>query len=562
MFIMEGREIQIPRNIGSPNSSASDVRHKLDEISGLSRLDFAGGDVRDSLDYRPSFRDLMAFVFQPQNVVANRDVLFYRAHTFEHREKLRRNILPYVLNAVTPDVLSAQHELDQVMRELRRKQRDFDRAQRASSRWEAEMAGHLGRARELGFAEPGVSDLSQEVMLALLRDVAKKTVEDFHADSATVSQAVEELVRLEALESKLSSELANLKSRQSELSRLREGAGSYEEALSLQRDRLTISEWLVTQPPSEEGCPLCGSNNATEQEKVEELRRSLAQIEASAGQVSELPAAVDREVHQLRRGVDELAERLAGVRRQKRTLTQGSTEAQQRQFGSLSAAHFLGQLSQALSLYDEVTDDGELAAEIVALKERAQLLSGRIDLDRVERLKETALDHISGHIARFMPSLDNDHPNDPARLMINDLTIRISETDGDSFLWNVGSGSNWLSYHLSTMLALQTFFLSQRRSPVPGLLVFDQPSQAYFPEKLLRGVVQEAPRWTDEDSRAVRKAFELFGRVVGDLKGELQIIVLDHAPEPVWGHLPNVSLAENWRTGRKLVPDDWPGVEA
>ena len=111
------------------------------------------------------------------------------------------------------------------------------------------------------------------------------------------------------------------------------------------------------------------------------------------------------------------------------------------------------------------------------------------------------------------------------------------------------------------MLALQTFFLSQRHSPVPGLLVFDQPSQAYFPEKLLRGVVQEAPRWTDEDSRAVRKAFELFGRVIRDLKGELQIIVLDHAPEPVWGHLPNVSLTENWRTGRKLVPDDWPGAE-
>ncbi len=111
------------------------------------------------------------------------------------------------------------------------------------------------------------------------------------------------------------------------------------------------------------------------------------------------------------------------------------------------------------------------------------------------------------------------------------------------------------------MLALQTFFLSQRRSPVPALLVFDQPSQAYFPEKPLRGVVREAPIWTDEDSRAVRRAFELFGRVVGDLNGELQIIVLDHAPEPVWGHLPNVSLAENWRTGRKLVPDDWPGAE-
>src|SRR5262249_21227749 len=128
--------------------------------------------------------------------------------------------------------------------------------------------------------------------------------------------------------------------------------------------------------------------------------------------------------------------------------------------------------------------------------------------------------------------------------------------------WNIGSGSNWLSYHLATMLALQTFFLSLRRSPVPGLLVFDQPSQAYFPEKQSRGVVREDPRWSDEDSRAVRRAFELFGRVVGDLDGGLQIIVLDHAPETVWGHLPNVSLVENWRTGTRLVPYQWPGSEA
>jgi hypothetical protein len=269
MFIIEGAEIAIPRYISAANSSASDLRRRLDELSGLSRLDFAGGDVRISLDFRPSFRDLMAFVFQPQNVVANRDVLFYRAHTHEHREKLRRNILPYVLNAVTPEVLAAQHEFDQVSRDLRRKQRELERARQASSRWKAEMAGQLTRARELGFAEPSVdSDLSQEAMLALLRDVAKKTVEDFHADSSTVSHAVEELVRLEALESKLSGELSTLKGRQSELSRLREGAGSFQEALSLQRDRVAISEWLTDQPSSTEGCPVCGADTAPARERL------------------------------------------------------------------------------------------------------------------------------------------------------------------------------------------------------------------------------------------------------------------------------------------------------
>jgi len=50
-------------------------------------------------------------------------------------------------------------------------------------------------------------------------------------------------------------------------------------------------------------------------------------------------------------------------------------------------------------------------------------------------------------------------------------------------------------------------------------------------------------------------------KVVGARRGELQIIVLDHAPEPVWGRLQDVTLAANWRTGGKLVPTEWPGTE-
>ena len=33
--------------------------------------------------------NFMAFTFPPQNIVANPDVLFFKADTFEHREKLK-----------------------------------------------------------------------------------------------------------------------------------------------------------------------------------------------------------------------------------------------------------------------------------------------------------------------------------------------------------------------------------------------------------------------------------------------------------------------------------------
>jgi hypothetical protein len=564
MYVEESASIQIPDRVPAPNTNVEAVKKKLDHLAALTSLDFAGGNVFTSLDYRPSFRDLMAFVFQPQNIVANRDVLFYRTETHEHREKLRKNILPYVIGAVTPQTLAAQHELDRINRELRRKQRDFERAKTTSSRWEAEMAGHLSRARELGLVsgESGTT-LSRDAMLALLKEAAKKTVNEFRADSDTISKAVEDLMELEAKDSELAEELSAIKARQTEIERLREGAGGFREALLLQRDRLKISEWMVERASTSASCPMCDVPLADTNQRVAELAEKLQQIEATASQIVEVPAAIDREVQQIGRKVDDVAERLEAVRRQKRALEENSDEARKRQFQWLGAAHFLGELSQALKLYEEVSDQSDLSKEINELQGRANELLKQIDAEEIERRKEAAIQKIAAYISEFMPQLDNDHQNDVARLVIEDLTLRISAEEGESYLWSIGSGSNWLSYHLATMLALQSYFLDAPYSSVPGLLIFDQPSQVYFPERISRrGAPAEAPVWNnDEDSKAVRSAFQLLGKVVQERGGKLQIIVLDHAPEDVWGDLPSVTLSANWRTGEKLVPPHWPGAQ-
>ena len=84
----------------------------------------------------------------------------------------------------------------------------------------------------------------------------------------------------------------------------------------------------------------------------------------------------------------------------------------------------------------------------------------------------------------------------------------------------------------------------------------------YFPENIRRGnPATEQPWQNDEDVAAVRKVFELLGAVVEQSKGRLQAIVLDHAPAGVWGNLPSVTLAEDWHTGQKLVPPEWPGAD-
>lgn len=126
MFLMEADRItEAPHRIVK-NTNADAVKRLLDELAGLSKLDFSAGDDATGFDGRPSFRDLAAFTFQPQNVVANPDVLFFKANTYEHREKLRK-IFPYVLGAVTPALMAKAFELGRTRQELRRKERELNR---------------------------------------------------------------------------------------------------------------------------------------------------------------------------------------------------------------------------------------------------------------------------------------------------------------------------------------------------------------------------------------------------------------------------------------------------
>jgi hypothetical protein len=95
--------------------------------------------------------------------------------------------------------------------------------------------------------------------------------------------------------------------------------------------------------------------------------------------------------------------------------------------------------------------------------------------------------------------------------------------------------------------------------PVPALLIYDQPSQVYFPRRAARSTIVETD-WTDEDVVAVGKVFRTLAAEVLRAKGRLQVIVLDHADEEVWGNIEGVALTEEWRDGQqRLVPADWMG---
>lgn len=560
MFLLEAAEIKDIPKVVTKNANAGDVRRLLDELAGLTNLDFTAGESQGGFDARPSFRDLSAFVFQPQNVVANPEVLFFKTDRYEHREKLRK-IFPYILGAITPALLAKQHELRRIQGDLRRKERELKEAEHVSAQWLAELQSRVSEAKELGLiTTPADKEVSREEMLDLLTGLVEKTDAVLSVSTATMSDAIQELNALEREEGAISIELTSLRRRLSEMSRIRDSAADYREALGIQRDRLKLADWIDQHRSGDENCPVCGGGMEPSKAKLSELKNELVALESETSGTFEVPAAFDREFQRVQDDVAQGTEKLKAVQLRKSALSQRSKEASRQQYQAKQVERFIGKLENALQLHRRLGEDSDLRAQVTSLREAHQKLSEELRGQNLEERKRRALRVVNSNAERLLPGLDSERPNDPVSLEIEDLTIKVTGTNRDDYLSEIGSGANWLSYHLAVALALQQYFMALEHTPVPGFLVVDQPSQVYFPKKLVVRDTEEIDEPTlteDEDIAAVRRVFEVMGRVVESSKGRLQIIVLDHAPPDIWANIPGVVAFEEWRSGVKLVPVEW-----
>lgn len=481
MLVLEGTTVAVPEAIDGPNSNVEQAKELLNELAGLTRLsidvDRPGAPNRG----RPSFRDMMAFTFQPQNIVANPNVLFFKADTTEHREKLK-GIFPYVLGAVTAEGLALQHERQRLTMELRRKERELEGIRVLSERWVAEIAADVARARDLNLlGEPLARGARSEEMVAALRAVAARAEDEPVLSSAGIEAVTGEMAELQAEESAVSLQLAGLRRRLAAMKDFSQTSDTYQETLVVRRERLGVANWIGELFTADHECPMCGTANAPAEAAVRRLQGALQEVEAQTDAFVRMPAAFDREHLRVQADLERATERLNGIRLRRRALEAPSEAARRRQYDLTAAARFLGHLEDALARYDQISTDGALASEVQALRERLEAVVARLAALGGAGALRRAGARFTSFAGRIVPTLDAERPDDPIVLDVNELTIRVIGEDREDYLWELGSGANWLTYHVATSIALHEVFLAQGASAVPGFVVYDQPSQVYFP---------------------------------------------------------------------------------
>jgi len=559
-YLSRGSVVSIPTKIKEANERAEGVKHILNTISSVPYFSLEGEDTIKSYQARLGFRDLMALVFQTQDLVANQNILFYKTHTHEHRERLR-NWFPFILGAEDINILIARQRLQAVEKRLKKLRREFDKDKAVSDSWMANLLGHINVAKEYGLFNEEILDVSNsEDLLLAANYILEHIPEHSQTKLKDIEKANKEMIELEVEEERLSTEIGIVKKRFNDVKLLKSGLIDYGNSVRKRVDRLHISQWMEDIASESQVCPVCGnSEHQNSTAELEKISSAFKMYEAESKNVAEIPTSFLREEERIKLELENLLEQKKKYQKRFDLLLSRDKKAQEEFQRRKNMFIFLGHLKASMERFESLGDGSEFQKEISSLEKEYSSLNELIDHNSVQRRLDGATAKISQGILNHLKTLDveSKYRKVAPKFSVKDLNISVlSNDDHWHFLAEVGSASNWVSFHLALMCSLQEYFLEQNTSCVPSFVIFDQPSQVYFP-KIKGDDVENDPQYEDEDVVAVKSMFKTLAKSVLANEGAWQCIILDHADSSIYGDIEGVHEVAEWRKGDKLIPKEW-----
>jgi hypothetical protein len=528
------------------NVTADGLRDHLSILLGISENLYVPdrrSSPRPALEASAS--QAILFCLQAQYEIADPRLLFHRQGE-DGISGAIRDTLPYFVGAMGDDHYLNQKRYAEARTRLRDREREYKEAQALSSKASVTAETLLGEAKRVGLVLPETFADTP----AQLREILTSAAAPRQRAYATVDDPAADLADLEDRRRRLREELQDVREEIGDLKKLEREASDYVVEAQEQQARLSAIGLVSGQNGHPDRCPLCESHLATPVPSVNDIARSLVGLERQL-------ESVHRDNPRLQARVAELEAKRAGIEGHLRTVQNDMAariadnerlRIEQDQF--TEQARVAGRIGYYLENVRTVTADDGLKLEVARLRAEVAALEEKLDLDLLEERLSAALDYVGRDLTELGRTLALEHSHNLLRLDRRRLTVVAETIKGPLMLPNIGSGANWVGYHVVAHLALHKLFRARNR-PVPAILMLDQPSQAYYPPERDIGELDVH----DEDQIAVTRLYELLLDYCTTTETPMQIIVMDHVE--LLEDWFRGAIRERWRDGIKLVPVSW-----
>lgn len=529
------------------NSNITALKEFLSrKLNIAENLQVVENNTRESLEV--NFKHSRFYCFQPQTLIAQQDYLFYK-QTEPFVPQSIKDSLPYFLGAIREDSLRIEQEIIQNKRTLNRLIRERNEAEKIHTDGASMAFSLVEEAKEVGIIEKNISIKTLAEALQVLNDVKDW---EYNPNQITVKGENHILKELINKRNDYKIELGHLEDTISATKTFIKNNFKYSEEVEQQKIRLeSINLYHEIGHEDHCICPLCHNKLSVEIPSIEAINNSLSHLNRSLEETTREKPRLTIYLKELCEKGEELKEEITKTENAISALYTEQEKARKLRDLNLRRGKVIGRISLFLESID-FTENHDIDNKILEIKREIERLSEQVDKETKEDKLSSIINKINLHMSNWVKSLDVEYENALIRFDLSKLTL-IADTENKSIpLSQMGSGANWVSYHLLIHFALHQHFVQTNR-PVPRFLIIDQPTQVYFPpEKDINndGIIQES-----SDEIAVKKMFDFIIERTNSMKSKFQVIITDHA------YLQDEKFKECvkavWRNGEKLIPQDW-----
>lgn len=502
--------------------------------------------TRDELSI--SFSHAKFYSFQPQDLIAQRSSIFFKQNS-EKGGFIKQAIidtLPYFLGAVNEEAIEVEKQIANLKKRYRRVKREIDIAEKIVEKGRSDLFNYVEESKEVGLISPYLEIGDEKEALEVLYSLSEwnDTSDDIGGYSERINVLIEEKKKTKQKIDKLNIEMHSVRS-------FAEDASGYSTEVKEQHQRL-LSINLYKEP--KEGLKwnsLIGEESSYIPPTIENINASLASLNSSLSTTVGDRPKISSYLNRIQDEIDEENKYIQQVNSDLKVIYTEEDESRKFKDENIRRGKVIGKVGLFLDSVKLETSNSNQRIELEELQDQIDNLESKISRESKQDKLDAIMNKVNLQMSNWAQFLDLEYENSAIRFNPSQLMLYADTDDKSIPLTKMGSGANWVSYHLLIHFGLHKHFIQKNR-PVPRFLILDQPSQVYYPpekEKESQGELQSS------DEIAVDKMFSFMFRVVEETKNKLQVIVTDHAM--LKSEQFKKGVREVWRNGEKLVPISW-----
>lgn len=527
-----------------------EAKREFEKHIGISVLDTRTDEEEDKRKSggKVTMRSFVPFLFQHQNLIANKHSLFYRFDDFYKRKKTIDDY-PMLMGWGNTDFFDLQRTLESKQKELNQRKKLDEKLKISNSQLREDLYGIVS----LYYTSIG-KELSDEITLPDLRklvtDLPKSNVNSIGDQNVN-----EELRKIDNLIFQKKKELEVIQNLLSTIKSNNDISINYSQNINRLKSLASIDANI-----SEVHCPLCDQEVEGIKEKISVIKESneiledeFEKIGTYVNDTSNQNASLRKERDVLKKELKDLNVKAENLNRQ--VLKEFNTKNEYERgllLKGRTEANAQNLLERNKLLSNSRSDYTELEAEIEELKNKLSGFNLKEELQKAQII-------LSDKMSAICELLDFEEEFKPGKILfdLEKFSLKYSIKDKENILLSeMGSGSNWLAIHLSTFLGFLYLHSITSTSKIPSILILDQPSQVYFPKvyKQLDEEVENEQTKVDDNIIQVKNIFKVISDEIANIDVECgykpQVIVLEHADEDEFGQF----IKYRWsKDGDKLI---------